>query len=97
MWFVMAEWIKRGGCLPRMPELVRELTAPTYSFQNGKFLLEPKEQIKRRLGFSPDIADSLAMTFFMPDMPATGPYDHMIKEKQNRHVADYDPYAPERE
>jgi len=54
MWFLMSEWIKRGGALPRDAQLARELTAPTYTFQNGKFLLEPKEQIKKRLGFSPD-------------------------------------------
>lgn len=59
MWFNMAEWIRRGGILPNLPELARELTAPQYTFVNGKFQLEPKDQIKERLGFSPDLADSL--------------------------------------
>lgn len=70
MWLEMAEWIKRGGCLPQMPELTRELTAPTYTFVNGKFQLEPKDKIKERLGVSPDLADALCLTFAHPEAPA---------------------------
>jgi hypothetical protein len=66
----MAEWVKRGGALPNLPELVAELSEPTYTFSGGKFLLEEKDQIKKRLGRSPDLADALALTFAMPDMPA---------------------------
>lgn len=69
MWFRMAEWVKKGGSLPNEPTLVRELTAPTYTFKGGRFLLEEKDQIKKRLGFSPDQADALAMTFSTPDCP----------------------------
>ena len=68
MWFKMAEWIKRGAVLPDSPELARELTAPQYTFVNGKFQLEPKDQIKERLGFSPDLADALCLTFALEDM-----------------------------
>ena len=67
MWFQMAEWIKRGGWLPKVSELVAELTTPTYTFLNGKFQLEPKEQVKARLGRSPDLADALALTFAVPE------------------------------
>lgn len=70
MWFKMAEWIKKGGCLPNIPELARELTAPQYTFNNGKFQLEPKDDIKDRIGFSPDMSDALALSFFMNDMPS---------------------------
>lgn len=63
MWFAMAEWVKKGGALPNQPELVAELSTPTYLFLNGKFQLEPKEQVKERLGRSPDLADALALTF----------------------------------
>jgi hypothetical protein len=69
MWWDMAEWVKRGGCLPNDPELVRELTAPTYTFVGGKLALEPKDQIKARLGFSPDKADALACTFAVAVQP----------------------------
>lgn len=70
MWFLMAEWIKRGGTLPNIPELVGELTTPTYTFKNGKFQIEEKDQIKDRLGRSPDLADALCLTFALPEMPA---------------------------
>lgn len=70
MWLTMAEWVKRGGCIPNIPDLVGELTVPTYTFVNGKFQLEEKDQIKERLGRSPDLADGLALTFAIPDLPA---------------------------
>jgi len=70
MWFAMANWVKTGGALPPVPELVAELSTPTYTFQkNGKFLLEDKDHIKERLGRSPDLADALALTFGMPEQP----------------------------
>lgn len=70
MWFEMADWVKRGAALPVNQDLKKELLAPTYTFHQGKFVLESKEQIKKRLGFSPDRADALALTFALPDMPA---------------------------
>jgi hypothetical protein len=69
IWMRMAEWVKQGGALPNIPELVGELTAPTYSFKKGKFLLEDKDQIKTRIGKSPDLADALALTFSFPERP----------------------------
>lgn len=66
MWFKMAEWIKGGGAIPHIPEMIAELTTPTYSFKGDQFLIEPKEQIKKRLGRSPDYADALALTFAYP-------------------------------
>jgi len=72
MWFLMAEWVKGGGWLPNLPELIGELTTPTYTFVAGKFLIEPKEQVKERLGRSPDLADALALTFAIPEkLPMT--------------------------
>jgi len=92
MWFRMAEWVKRGGSLPNMPELTRELTTPTYTLKNGKFLIEPKDQIKKRLGFSPDLADGLALTFAWPEMAAS--MASVIPGAQrSRLLSDFDPYA----
>jgi hypothetical protein len=65
----MAEWVKGGGALPHLPDLVAELTTPTYSFQGDRMQIEPKEQIKKRLGRSPDLADALALTFAWPVVP----------------------------
>lgn len=69
MWMDGSEWVKNGGCLPYIPDLIGELVTPTYSFVNGKFLIEPKEMVKARLGRSPDLGDALFETFALPDMP----------------------------
>jgi hypothetical protein len=68
MWFKMAEWIKEGGAIPNLTALVSELCAPTYSNANAanRLQLEAKDEIKKRLDFSPDIADALALTFAFP-------------------------------
>lgn len=91
MWFLMAEWIKRGGVLPNDPELLKELTTPTYTFQNGKFMLESKDQIKERLGSSPDKADSLCLSFALPELPSKNSPLSLIQAKNYKH--EYDPFA----
>lgn len=94
MWFLMADWIRRGGSLPPVPGLLKELTAPTYSFVNGKFRLEEKDQIKKRLGFSPDLADALACTFAMVDLPKSNIMQSSNTSGKIKH--EYDPFADER-
>lgn len=71
IWWNMAQWVKRGGALPHIPRLLQELTAVQYGYQNGKMKIEDKDQIKKRLGFSPDYADALACTFAIPDQVAS--------------------------
>lgn len=95
MWFEMANWVKRGGALPNNAQLRRELCAPTFTFQNGKFRLEEKDQIKKRLGFSPDFADALALTFAIPDQPASNTLEALTRTN-DKAVSDYDPYASDR-
>lgn len=90
MWFEMADWIKRGGAIPNDVQLKKELCAPTYSFKNGKFILESKEQIKKRLGFSPDRADALALTFAIPEVEGRSKYSGLNKNR-NKMEHDYDP------
>jgi len=92
MWFRMAEWVKRGGCLPPIPELQRELTTPTYTFHNGKLRLEEKDQIKERLGFSPDRSDALCLTFSLDEMPTNNAHIHPSFASIPKHQADYDPF-----
>ena len=89
MWFEMAKWIKRGATIPNDARLIKELTAPTYTFVNGKFQLESKDQIKARLGFSPDVADALGLTFALPDVATTVEMDLGRPRQQLKH--DYDP------
>lgn len=89
MWFEMAKWIKRGGSIPNDSRLIKELTAPTYTFVNGKFQLESKDQIKARLGFSPDVADALGLTFALPDVATTVATEMYRSPSRAKH--DYDP------
>lgn len=67
--FRLAEWVKSGGCLPDDPELAAELTAMTYVFRGDKMWLEEKEQVREKLGRSPDRADAAALTFAFDVMP----------------------------
>lgn len=69
--FKAAEWVKTGGWLPEVPGLVTEATAATYYFHEGKLRVEEKDQIKKRIGFSPDQWDAFIETFAVPDMPAS--------------------------
>lgn len=68
MWWKMAQWIKEGAAIPSDPGLLAELCTPTYSYDNAsnRFALESKDDIRARLGLSPDLADALALTFFRP-------------------------------
>jgi hypothetical protein len=72
MWLEMAAWVKNGGALPESPELRADLCAPTFKHNGaGKFLLESKEDMKKRGLPSPDIGDALALTFAAPVAPKT--------------------------
>jgi hypothetical protein len=95
LWMNMADWIRRGGKLPRISELIRELTAPTYTYVNGKFLLERKDQIKERIGVSPDLADGLALTFAEPDQPAADSVEIHKFKSQGKLLHDYNPFDRE--
>ncbi len=66
MYFDAVEWIKAGGALPDCPELIAAMSSTTYSFRGDRLLLEPKEIVKQRLGYSPDDADGFALTFAQP-------------------------------
>ena len=57
-----------GGCdLIDDEELHRHICAPGYAFDSsGRLLLERKEEIRKRLGFSPDAGDAAALTHAEP-------------------------------
>lgn len=95
MAFEAVDWIKRGGALPlpdgqvpELSELFKALTQTTFTFKGDRFLIEPKEQLKERLGFSPDEFDGLILTFAEPVKP---------KGRQRRskpqHSVHYDPFS----
>ena len=92
IWGAMRDWLAQGGVLPQDPDLLAELTAPTYKFQKETAIqLEAKESVKTRLsGRSTDRADALACTFAqivdLPTAPAL---------RQQPVNYDYNPYAAE--
>ncbi|MDR0757947.1 MAG: hypothetical protein LBF85_08895 [Tannerella sp.] len=54
-----------GAMLPPDGTLAHEAGETRWSFRSdGKIAIEPKEDIKKRLGFSPDEFDALANTFY---------------------------------
>lgn len=68
MWWKMSEWIRKEGAIPQNEDLTQELTNVLYGFSSGagQIQLEGKELVKKRIGKSPDLADSLALTFAFP-------------------------------
>lgn len=89
MYFACVEWIRNGGALPEVPELVAEFTATTYTFKGSRLIIEPKESIKEKLqGKSPDFSDALVLTHHSPITPRS-----RGAMPQNQHVAAYDPFA----
>lgn len=63
----LCQWIKQGGALPPVPEMVSGLSTMTYAYTlKGQIQVEEKDQIKARLGRSPDLEDALACTFAHP-------------------------------
>ena len=66
MWGLMAEWFAQeaGADIVDDDVLHAQLAAPGYSFDSdSRLLLEKKEKIKSRTGYSPDSGDALALTF----------------------------------
>lgn len=89
IYFSAVEWIKTGGALPECPELLAAMTRTNYTFQKDRLLLEPKDAVKVKLGYSPDHADAFCQTFAAPITPK----NPMILPGRSRHTADYDPFA----
>ena len=67
MWDNLRKWLQSGGAIPDDYELTKELAAVTYTYDGqSRLKLESKETIRERVGFSPDRADALALTFAEP-------------------------------
>jgi len=95
MWWNGALWVKDGGQLPKCPELTAELTETTYSYKQGKLLIEDKDQVKARIGRSTNHADALFQTFAIPDMPGAmtpGDVAERMRGGRRRAVTELDPY-----
>lgn len=65
MWCKMRDWMQEDDVvIPDDDELHADLACvPDYDETDGKIRLEKKENIKKEVGFSPDIGDAAALTF----------------------------------
>lgn len=80
-------WLQDAGYLgdPKdneVIELKRELQAVEYNLRksdDGKIALGPKDDIRKKLGHSPDRADAVALTF-------AGPKDTIIRDKRGLEI-----------
>lgn len=66
LWFGAREFFRAGGALyPRDPKCDSELVAPTYApTPSGQNKVESKEDVKKRLGRSPDRAESALLAIY---------------------------------
>jgi phage terminase large subunit len=91
-WVACKDWLKHGA-IPNDPDLISELTAPTYKFDStGKLKIESKDDMKARGLNSPDKADALILTFATSVQPCAR--DHEGKRLRNKTAgtgSDYDP------
>lgn len=87
MWDVMRDWLGGEVQIPNLDELHADLTAPTWGKgktrfkSNNELVLEPKDSIRERLGFSPDLGDAAALTFAVPYSAAV--YDETDNRGRN--------------
>ncbi len=69
MWDELRIWLQQEACvkIPYNERLLAELCAVNKKYDSrGRLQLEEKDEIKKRLGHSPDFADALALTFAEP-------------------------------
>ncbi len=90
LFWAVRDWLdpEKGSnaMLPPGGSLTEEATEIQWSFlSNGKIIIEPKEDIKKRLGHSTDEFDSLANTFYPQEL-----YD---PDKVNQYDPNFEPDA----
>jgi hypothetical protein len=77
------------GCKRMDTELRKQLCIPRYELKTGKILIEPKEKIKERLGYSPDKADCYIMGLWGLKNILPEPIFEAQKKRTNKY--NYDP------
>lgn len=86
LWFKTREWLEERSCrIPKDDALIDELAMVKYKISSsGKFQIESKEDIRKRGGKSPDVAESLIMT--MASTAATALTGYSVKGGWNRKI-----------
>jgi len=71
--------------------LQNELCCPQYKFKNGKMAIEAKDEIKKRVGHSPDRADAYVMGLYVSDTsPMAASYHRTTTYAEDNKCCDYD-------
>lgn len=93
MAFDFIQWIKEGGALNETDcdEIGAVACATTYTFSGDRLILEPKEMIEQKVGYSLDDFDAAMLTFAEPVSPVIASTYHGAPG--SRHTAQYDPFA----
>jgi hypothetical protein len=92
LWLDMKRWLEAGlGSLPKNNALLDDLITPGYTFMsNGKLKVESKQEIKRRGGNSPDLADTVMLRFASdPAIVMTGRQGNQWGRSMKRNVVGY--------
>ena len=90
MYFDLVDGIKNGLQLPPCPELMTALTQTLYTFKGDRMLLEPKEIVAKKIGYSPDHGDSAALTYAEPVSPRAA--QAVAGNRQTRAMPEYDAF-----
>ena len=96
IYYKLKQWLQDGGYLgdPKNNEIVelkRELQAVEYNLRksdDGKIALGPKDDMRKKLGHSPDRADAVALTF-------AGHKDVLVRDKRGLSVEGAEDFAQE--
>ena len=92
MYGLARDWMKDGGSLYSTDENLNaqvryELSSVNYSYdKQNRMVLENKEEVKKKIGKSPDYADGFVLSFAYP-------VQTKIEQQRNVDQTDYDPYA----
>ncbi len=71
--FGVRDWMRSGGALAYDQELREELLATRYTYDTrGRFKAEPKDDVKERVGRSPDRGDGLMLAVYDSTMTRSG-------------------------
>jgi hypothetical protein len=84
MYWQLREDLRQGRiAIPKIPSLHRELTTPTFEIKSGKVVVESKDEIKKRIGKSPDAADAVVYGNWV--RPRAGQKDKPPFDQDNQH------------
>jgi hypothetical protein len=68
LWVDAAEWMRRGGAIPKISQLLKDLGVPELlAKEKGEVVyVTPKKDFRELLGRSPDMADAFCLSCYEP-------------------------------